>query len=453
MQRARGSRAAGFLARDARAAQPIGRRWLLVTLLALTCLVAGCSYERAEPGLFQRSVTRETTAPPIHPVTPDETSQVPNPDLPVVGEAIWTSADGLDITMRIAVHAVRRVTGGSVLDWSITPLHGPGLAPNDLVPGGLDLGLSRPYEGYPNILLVDAARSKVYRPLTLKGSGTSCLCTPLPVAQRNLRIDHTTLLQIAFPPLPVELARVDVELATVPPFWQVPVTPAGMLPLASYPTDLTRAAEGTAVVAGTMPFTYRATGQRYLIMINRVYASSTFTSIAWTIQSLEPGRGMPMASTPPLADVQPPRRAYNEVSAGGPQVSLGDHVSRVRLVTTNRAGHGALECLCTDLRIGAATLRSIGQQISVVTNLPPLPAGTSKIDIVLPGLTTLTDVAVTAAPDASFRSAGPAVRDPFFWTYRAGQPHPGWAPRDWPTPVPRLFQLRAYRATVDTIVR
>jgi hypothetical protein len=188
-------------------------------------------------------------------------------------------------------------------------------------------------------------------------------------------------------------------------------------------------------------------------MINRVYASSTFTSIAWTIQSLETGRGLQTASTPPLADAQPPRPANNQVSAGGPQVSLGDHLSRVRLVTTRLAGHGALECLCTDLRTGAAALRSIGQQMSVVTNLPPLPSGTSKVDIVLPGLTTLTDVAVTAAPDASFRSAGPAVHDPFFWTYRAGQPPPGWAPRDWPTPVPRQFQFRAYRATVDTIVR
>jgi hypothetical protein len=441
----------GFPARDARAAA-IHTSRPLVTLIALMCLVTGCTYQRAEPGLFQPSMSRETTAPPIHPVTPDETSQVPNPDLPVVGEAIWTSADGLDITVRIAIHAVRRVVGGSVLDWSITPLHGPGLIPNDLVPRSLDLGLSRPHEGYPNILLVDAARSKVYRPLTLKGSGT-CLCTPLPVAQRSLRIDHTTLLQIAFPPLPPELARVDVELATVPPFWQVPVTPAGMLPLASYPTDLTRAAEGTAVLASTMPFTYRAAGQRYLIMINRVYASSTFTSIAWTIQSLETGRGLQTASTPPLADAQPPRPANNQVSAGGPQVSLGDHLSRVRLVTTRLAGHGALECLCTDLRPGAAALRSIGQQMSVVTNLPPLPSGTSKVDIVLPGLTTLTDVAVTAAPDASFRSAGPAVHDPFFWTYRAGQPPPGWAPRDWPTPVPRLFQFRGYRATVDTIVR
>jgi hypothetical protein len=62
-------------------------------------------------------------------------------------------------------------------------------------------------------------------------------------------------------------------------------------------------------------------------------------------------------------------------------------------------------------------------------------------------------VAVTAAADATFRSAGPAVRPTQFWTYRADLPHPGWAPHDWPTPVPRLYQLRMYRATVDTTVR
>ena len=199
---------------------------------------------RAE--LFDRPRTRETTVPPLRPVTPVEAAQVANPDLPVVGEAIWTSADGLDITMRIAVHAVRRVAGGTVLDWSVTPLHGPGLQPNDPLPRTFDLGLTRPGEGYPNILLVDAARSRVYRPLTLKGSASGCLCTPVTVVQQNLRIDYTTLLQVAFPPLPNDLAAIDVQLATVPPFWQVPVTPAGMLPLASYATELTRARRSDA---------------------------------------------------------------------------------------------------------------------------------------------------------------------------------------------------------------
>lgn len=424
-----------------------------IPLLLLACLLAGCSYDRAEPGLFGRSITRETTAPPIRPVTPDESAQAPNPDLPAVGEAVRTSADGLDITMRIAVHAVRRVTGGTVLDWSVTPLHGPGLRPSDPVPRRLDLGLNRPGEGYPNIVLIDAPRSKVYRPLTLKGSGSRCLCTSVTIAERNLRIGHTTLLQIAFPPLPPDLATVDVDLATVPMFWQVPVTPAGMLPLASYPTDLTRSAEATSVVASTKAFAFPPARQHYLIMINGVYASSTFTSIAWTILSLDPGPGLRTASRPPLADAEPPERPYNPISAGGPRLSPGSGIYRARLVTTKLAGQGALECLCTDLRIGAEALRRIGEQMSVVTNFPPLLAGTSKIEIVLPGLTTLNDVAVSRAPDSMFRSAGPAVRGVGFWTYRADQPHAGWAPRDWPTPVPRPYQMRDARATVDTVVR
>lgn len=432
---------------------PVRWRANLVVLLALVCVVAGCTYNRAEPSLFDHPRTRDTTVPPLRSVTPVEAAQLANPDLPVVGEAIWTSVDGLDITVRIAVHAVRRVTGGTVLDWSVTPLHGPGLQPNDPVPRTFDLGLTRPGEGYPNILLVDAARSRVYRPLTLKASASGCLCTPVAVVQQNLRIDYTTLLQVAFPPLPNDLAAIDVQLATVPPFWQVPVTPAGMLPLASYETELTRPAEATPVRASTQALMYRPARQHYLVMINSIYASSTFTSIVWTIQSLEAGRGLQSASSPPLADAAPPTRAYNEISAGGPQVRLGNRVSRARLITTKVAGHGALECLCTDLRIGATAMRRVGEQMSVVTNLPPLPPGTSKVDIVLPGLTTLRNVAVTAAPDAAFRSAGPAVREPQFWTYWANPSHPGWEPRNWPTPVPRQYQLHAYRATVDTIVR
>lgn len=431
------------------------RRRLVATVVVLGCLVAGCSYDRVEPGLFGRSMTEQTTAPPLHPVTTDETLPSPNPNLPVVGEAIWTSADGLDVTMRLAVHAVRRVAGGTVLDWSVTPLHGDGLRPKDPIPATLNLGLSRTGEGYPDILLVDAARARVYRPLTRKGWGSLCLCTPVTLAQRSLRIDDTTLLQVAFPALPDDLENVDVHLATVPPFSRVPVTPRGMLPLASYPTDLTRPADPTPVIASTKPFSYPSARQRYLVMVNAVYTSSSFTSIAWTILSVEPGRGLQAASTPPFADAAPPRRAYNPISAGGPQmkVGAGRPVWRARLVTTKLSGLGALECLCTDLRFGAVALRRTGQQMRVITNLPPVPAGTSKVDIVFPGLTTFTGVALTRAPDSTFRSAGPAVREAGFWTYRADQPHPGWRPRDWPTPLPQTDQVRAFGATVDAIVR
>jgi hypothetical protein len=40
----------------------------------------------------------------------------------VADERTWTSADGLQIQVRIAVHAVRRVGGATVLDWSVTPI-------------------------------------------------------------------------------------------------------------------------------------------------------------------------------------------------------------------------------------------------------------------------------------------------------------------------------------------
>ena len=102
----------------------------------------------------------------------------------------------------------------------------------------LDLGLSRPDEGYPNIVLMDAARSRIYRPLTLRGSDSHCLCTRL--SRHSLRIGF----QIAFPALRDNLATVDVHLATVPPFWRVPVTPPGMLPLTSSPTDLSPGPRG-----------------------------------------------------------------------------------------------------------------------------------------------------------------------------------------------------------------
>ena len=189
-------------------------------------------------------------------------------------------------------------------------------------------------------------------------------------------------------------------------------------------------------------------------MVNAVYASSSFTSIAWTVLSLEPGRGLQAALTPPIADAAPPRRAHNPISAGGPQIKAGagPSVWRARLVTTNLAGFGALECLCTDLRSGGAALRRTGQQMRMITNLPPLPPGTAKVDIVFPGLATFTDLAVTPAPASTFRSAGPAVRETGLWTYRADQPHPGWQRRTG-LAYAAENQLRQFQATMDPIVR
>src|SRR5689334_9354035 len=111
-------------------------------------MLAGCTYSRSEPGLFP-------PAPPSAPPTPTWTPSPPNLKLPVLGEAIWTTGEGLNVTVRFAVQAVRRIPGATVLDWSVTPLSAPGRALGDVLPSGVDLGLSRAGEGDVNVLLLD----------------------------------------------------------------------------------------------------------------------------------------------------------------------------------------------------------------------------------------------------------------------------------------------------------
>ena len=67
-------------------------------------------------------VDRGPTTPPRGKFLPKPT----NPNLPVLGDAIWVSGGRLPVTIRFAVHAVRRIEGATVLDWSVTPLRATG---------------------------------------------------------------------------------------------------------------------------------------------------------------------------------------------------------------------------------------------------------------------------------------------------------------------------------------
>ena len=77
-------------------------------------MVISCTYAADEPGLFERTTPTpagsrsSSQTPPQAPPT--------NPALPVLTEAVWTSADGFDVQARLAVHAVRRISGATVLD-------------------------------------------------------------------------------------------------------------------------------------------------------------------------------------------------------------------------------------------------------------------------------------------------------------------------------------------------
>ena len=124
----------------------------LVVVLAAACMVsAGCTYAKEEPGLFQSKAPESPTTENRQPPAPT------NPQLPVAAEAEWTTAEGLQISTRFAIHAVRRIQGATVVDWSVTPLRAPGYAFGDDLPSWVDLGLSRSSEGDSNMFLLDPA--------------------------------------------------------------------------------------------------------------------------------------------------------------------------------------------------------------------------------------------------------------------------------------------------------
>ena len=425
------------------------------TVAASLLVVVGCTYSEREPGLLDREAPQPTVGPPSSKSPPTTTPlPVTNPDLPVAGEAVWTSADGLAVQVRLAVHAVRRVDGGTVLDWSVTPIRAPNLRPGDDVPDSVDLGLSRRWESSANVFLVDARRRTVYRPLLLAPDSDYCLCTPIWMSQRSLRIGVTTLLQAAFPELPDALRTVDVDIPTVPQFWRVRVTPVGQVPLAIRPTDLTRPAEvHHPRVARSDMFRYGPSEQVFRVQVHRVIAGGTFTSLEWAIVSVTGGDGVEAASAPPFASEDAATvTGYNPVAASGPVLRVGVDATilHARVVTNHLTSRKADECLCTDLRVWAAVLRQPDKVATVVTNYPALPKGTQRVEVVFDGLDPM-EVPVTPASDASIRTAGLAPTKPRFWRLQRSDPQTGWQTSEWPTPVPNNAQLEGYTATVDLI--
>ncbi len=424
--------------------------WVAVAVLVLT---SACARPDEEPGLFGRQTDPPTAAPSAP--SPSVTAATPtvNPELPVVGEQVWTSADGLDVQVRIAVHAVRRVPGATVLDWSVTPLRAPHFTAGDAIPSSVDLGLTRWHEDNLNLFLVDVSDRHVYRPLTVARPGRPrCLCTSLVLAAHQMRIGQTRLLQISYPELPPDVASIDVDVATVPIFFHVPVTAAGFVPQATSPTDLARAADTLSVAASTRAFRYAAGGQRFIVSVDEVVASNTFTAVRWTIQTLTDGAGLQLANAPPFAAADAVAELDNPVSASGPHVILrGRRAADLsyRQATLSRQDGQARECLCTDLRVWSSALRGAQQLASVATTLPPLPIGAEQVDVTFPGLAALKGIRLTSASDGTVRSAVPLRRT--VRTYRPDQTPSGWSVDRWPTPVPRN-QLHAYDATVDRLV-
>ncbi|HEY5979681.1 MAG TPA: hypothetical protein VIT41_08600 [Microlunatus sp.] len=421
--------------------------------LALALLVlAGCTWSSTEPGLLQR---REASTAPPSPAAPAPT----NPRLPVAGETTWTTAEGQRVTSRIAVHAVRRGAGLTVLDWSVTPLAAPDRRTGDEVPPGFDLGLDRTSTGGINIVLLDPRSKKVYRPLSHRSRAQlyRCLCTPIWSAQATLHLGETRLLQVAYPALPASVRFVDVVAATLPPFSHLPVSAPGMAPTATHPADLARPPEPTQPLTAPQYFQTDdgADSRRTATLrVDEVLSSAGSTTVRWTLRSMSGQRAFLVVPLgPPLVAVAPPDEpVLSTNAASGPTLSAANgRALQARWMTGRVGDRPFLECLCTNLDFWAIGLRSAGGSAQLVTTYPALPRGTDRVDVVLPGTANLTGLAVTPAPDGATRVGPPGPAVVSQWTYDETRPPGGWATDQWPTPLPDPEQLSDYDRVVDRL--
>jgi hypothetical protein len=427
----------------------------LVTVIAAACVLStGCTYARQEPGLFRNSASQSPTTERSAPPAPT------NPALPVAAEAEWTTAEGLQINTRFAIHAVRRLADATVVDWSVTPLSAPGYGPGDRLPSWVDLGLSRTSEGDVNMFLLDPTGEKVYRTLSHQSRRlfNRCLCTPLWLAQQGLRIGETRILQATFPPLPNALSFIDVDLINFAPFVHVPVTPIDQVPTASHPTDLTRPPSAALSTLAQQVFRYRQEPRRVQsIAIDRIVVAPGRTSLELTITSVtDQSTFILEPALSPIGGILP-----DDVDVLNPDVVSGPMIrphgvqaakpTRVSWQTTAVAGRKAYECLCSQLGLWAGSLRREGGQASVASNYPALPAGTRAVDVILPGVATLSDIPVIEADDSAAQLGPPTPYAGDTWTYSSDDPPRGWTTAQWPTPLPDADQLKNYRFFIESL--
>lgn len=435
------------------------RTRLAVSLGAAVLALAGCSYSAQEPGLFPSP--QGNTEPPA-PTRERFPPQRTNPRLPVAGERIWVTAGQIPVTVRIAVHAVRRVEGATVLDWSVTPLSADGFDFGDSLPR-MELGLDRPSRGNhePAVSLLDAKAGLVYRALTHRSRRLShhCLCTPLWALAQDLRIGETRVLQVGFPPLPAATSFIDVSMATLTPFFHVPVSPIGTAPVAGKPTDLARRAENTRPPAQQIEFsTPPGSRQSQRIGINGVRAAPGRTTLEWTLSSVTDQTSNRFPEYGPPIAAPRPENIYllNSSPASGPVLLVSAPGGVKRLMTswvaTERNDVPGYECLCTELGLWSWGLREAGRSVNLVTNYPALPPGTRVVDVDLPGFGTFRKVPVTPLADSARRLRPPEPAQTGLWTYSVADPPAGWPTADWPTDTPDPGQLIQYRATVEQVV-
>ena len=435
-------------------------RLLGVWALVLALVLGGCTYSREEPGLFRvRSPSPSSPASPPLPEPDTENAGPVNPQLPVAGETVWTSGEGVGVTVRFAVHAVRRIVGGTVLDYSITPLSAPGLATGDELPPQVDLGLTR-YEGNDvAVWLLDPSGSRVYRSLAHVSPHEfhHCLCTPLWVSQPAFRVGQTQLLQLTFPTLPRRLHQVDVLIANQEPVVGVPVTPVGQVPTpgTGIVIDLLRP-PGPPQTGALRSVGVPALGPtaRVQVGLDEVLAAPGVTALRWTLRAPAGlsyrlfAVGAPVSRPVPAGVAVP---ALN--SADGPTLGVPRHRGSLTAswLTNRFRGVAGYECLCSELDLWARSLTQPGGVVHLTTLYPGLPAGTRTVEVGVPGLPAV-PVRVQTLRPAAERVGRPVPGTDGTWVYSSDAPPLSRGVGEWPTPLPDPWQLPDYRGRTERVL-
>lgn len=410
--------------------------------LIMVVLATGCTWNSHEPGLFE---SKQPSAPPTSgPPTPHSSI---NTDLPVLGERTVTPGGPDDPPLRVALHAIRRTEGGTLLDWSITPLTIVGMIVGQPVDehSTAEILANDP----TSFRIIDSDHHKVYEPLqSTRDHG--CLCS---VASGGVRVGVTSLLQVAFPELPETLHNVSVALPGVQLFTDVPVPEPGSYFGPILPVDLARAPDVDEVIRWSPSFPYRAAnGQQFRIGIIAVVAASDATSVVWSIWSVTDGPGLYAAAGPPITGRWD--ALAHRSTASGLQLAVPDSAGGpigVWHVSTGSGTNRDATCLCSDLRSPAIDLSRARRSVTVVSDLPALPLRTQYVTVVLPGLGRMEHLPVTEAEDASSQVSGPIPDRSRLVPVPAGR----WASttgNTWPTPRPAPQAFRDYRAIIDRLV-
>ncbi len=420
--------------------------------LVIALPLAGCSYSTEEPGFLPS----RSPAAPVETGRQRRAPEPTNPEIPVAGESVWTTADGLDVTVRFAVHAVRRVPGATVLDWSITPLSAPGSSVGNDVGRQPDLGLTPADGGDLDILLVDGANDQVFYPLRNRSRRTfnHCLCTPPWLVQQELRIGETRLMQVAYAELPDVVSHVDVALPNVAPIVHVPVTPQGRVPTARGTVDLARPAGADRAPAARTTVRLGSGARRIDVRIERIVAGADGTALEWSLRWAgdRDNALLPLLGEAIGGDPGDRARIVNTSPTGGPRLRVGGSELAVAWIRGERYGEVAYDCLCSDIGLWAQGFSRSNVTVHVLTRYPALPAGTRSVDVVLPTDGVLPDIAVTRAEDAATRVGPSEPRTTGTWHYALDRLPTGWTTQDWPTDVPEPTQLSRYVGDVRPIV-